>query len=106
MGIYSFGNDKALSPALTLRYAPCHKPDSNGVGGEFPSLMNSQIVKSENLDFLKEAKGSDETVASEDIPLHYAIDLPGLHAYAQKSIAAGLEIEFRKQHRALRFVGG
>ena len=95
MGIYSFGNDKAHSPALTLRYAPCHKPDSNGVGGEFPSLMNSQIVKSENLDFLKEAKGSDETVASEDIPLHYAIDLPGLHAYAQKSIAAGLEIEFR-----------
>ena len=29
------------------------------------------------------------------IPPHQAIDLPGLHAYAQKSIAAGEEIEFR-----------
>jgi hypothetical protein len=45
--------------------------------------------------YLKEAKGPVETVSTEDIPPHYAIDLPGLHAYAQKSIAAGEEIEFR-----------
>ena len=32
---------------------------------------------------------------AEEIPPHHAIDLPGLHAYAQKSIAAGEEIEFR-----------
>ena len=30
-----------------------------------------------------------------EIPPHRAIALPGLHAYAQKSIAAGEEIEFR-----------
>ncbi len=36
-----------------------------------------------------------DTVSSEDIPPHHAIDLPGLHAYAQKSIEAGEEIEFR-----------
>ena len=30
-----------------------------------------------------------------EIPPHHAIDLPGLHAYAQKSVAAGEEIEFR-----------
>ena len=34
-------------------------------------------------------------ILAEDIPPHHAIDLPGLHAYAQKSIAAGEEIEFR-----------
>ena len=45
--------------------------------------------------YLKEAKGPVETVSSEDIPPHHAIDLPGLHAYAQKSIAADEEIEFR-----------
>ena len=36
--------------ALTLRCAPCHGPDLNGVGGVFPSLMTSQLVKSGNLD--------------------------------------------------------
>ena len=45
--------------------------------------------------YLKEAKGPVASVSSEDIPPHHAIDLPGLHAYAQKSIAAGEEIEFR-----------
>jgi len=44
------GNDKALSPALTLRCVPCHGPDLNGVGGVFPSLMTSKLVKSEDLD--------------------------------------------------------
>ena len=45
--------------------------------------------------FLKEAKGPSAPVPSDDIPPHDAIDLPGLHAYAQKSIAAGEEIELR-----------
>ena len=44
--------------------------------------------------YLKEAKGPVDTVSSEDIPPHHAIELPGLHAYAQKTIAAGEEIEF------------
>ena len=43
------GNNKALSPALTLRCAPCHGPDLNGVG-RVSSLMTSQLVKSGNLD--------------------------------------------------------
>ena len=45
--------------------------------------------------YLKEAKGPVASVSSENIPPHHPIDLPGLHAYAQKSIAAGEEIEFR-----------
>ena len=45
--------------------------------------------------YLKEAKGPVASVSSEDIPPHHAIDLPGLHAYAQKSIVAGEQIEFR-----------
>ncbi|MDP7106731.1 MAG: hypothetical protein QGH41_06610, partial [Roseibacillus sp.] len=31
----------------------------------------------------------------QEIPPHQPVNLPGLHAYAQKSIAAGEEIEFR-----------
>ena len=31
----------------------------------------------------------------QEIPTHQPVELPGLHAYAQKSIAAGEEIEFR-----------
>ncbi len=51
--------------------------------------------------FLKESKapaeaGPAETnLVNQEIPPHHAITLPGLHAYAQKSIAAGDEIEFR-----------
>ena len=45
--------------------------------------------------FLKEAKGPIASAPTEDIPPHHAIPLPGLHAYAQKSIAAGEEIELR-----------
>ena len=48
--IFAFGKDQALSPALTLRCAPCHGPDLNGVGGVFPSLMTSELVKSGNLE--------------------------------------------------------
>ena len=44
--------------------------------------------------YLKVAKGPVATDSSEDIPPHHVIDLPGLHAYAQKT-AAGEEIEFR-----------
>ena len=34
-------------------------------------------------------------LAKQDIPSHQQVTLPGLHAYAQKSIAAGEEIAFR-----------
>ena len=37
-------------------------------------------------------QGNQET---SKIPEHQPVNLPGLHAYAQKSIAAGEEIEFR-----------
>ena len=45
--------------------------------------------------YLKEAKGPVSSASKEEIPPHHEINLPGLHAYAQKSIAAGEEIEFR-----------
>ncbi len=50
--------------------------------------------------YLKKSKAttipvSTDDVVHQDLPLHRAINLPGLHAYAQKSIAAGEEIEFR-----------
>ncbi|MDC0144667.1 hypothetical protein OAK45_09095 [Verrucomicrobia bacterium] len=45
--------------------------------------------------FLKEAKGPSASVPADDMPPHDSIDLPGLHAYAQKSIAGGEEIELR-----------
>ena len=41
---------KDLTPALSQRCAPCHGPDLNGVGGVFPSLMTSALVKSGNLE--------------------------------------------------------
>ena len=41
---------KVLAPVLTQRCAPCHGPDLNGVGGVFPSLMTSELVKSGNMD--------------------------------------------------------
>ena len=41
---------KELAPVLTQRCAPCHGPDLNGVGGVFPSLMTSELVKSGNMD--------------------------------------------------------
>ena len=50
--------------------------------------------------YLKESaptskSASTNEVVPREIPPHRAIALPGLHAYAQKSIAAGEEIEFR-----------
>ncbi|MEM7235094.1 MAG: PVC-type heme-binding CxxCH protein, partial [Planctomycetota bacterium] len=41
--------------------------------------------------FLKEAKGVTEPPDKDAIPPHVAVDLPGLHAYAQKSLDAGEE---------------
>jgi mono/diheme cytochrome c family protein len=41
---------KVLAPVLNQRCAPCHGPDLNGVGGVFPSLMTSELVKSGNMD--------------------------------------------------------
>ena len=45
---FSLAVPKGLSPALIQRCAPCHGPDLNGVGGVFPSLMTSELVKSGN----------------------------------------------------------
>lgn len=51
--------------------------------------------------YLKESTSSPESTLDapqqlgHDIPPHRGISLPGVHAYAQKSIAAGEEIEFR-----------
>lgn len=39
-----------VSPLLLQRCAPCHGPDLNGVGGVFPSLMTSELVKSGEMD--------------------------------------------------------
>ena len=39
-----------VSPLLLQRCAPCHGPDLNGVGGVFPSLMTSELVKKGELD--------------------------------------------------------
>ena len=47
---FLFAVPKSLSPVLTQRCAPCHGPDLNGVGGVFPSLMTSELVKSGNMD--------------------------------------------------------
>ncbi len=46
----AFALPMGFRPVLTQRCAPCHGPDLNGVGGVFPSLMTSQLVKSGNLD--------------------------------------------------------
>ena len=64
-----------------------------------------QLLKPEEIvdlvAYLKESKPATEPASIEadsiksHIPPHHAITLPGLHAYAQKSIAAGEDIEFR-----------
>jgi len=40
----------APSALVTQRCAPCHGPDLNGVGGVFPSLLTSKVVKEGGLD--------------------------------------------------------
>ena len=47
---FSSALPKKLTPLLTQRCAPCHGPDLNGVGGVFPSLMTSELVKSGNME--------------------------------------------------------
>ena len=62
-----------------------------------------KILKPEEIaDLVAYLKDSKEPAAvlkpknvQRNLPAHRAITLPGLHAYAQKSIAAGEEIEFR-----------
>jgi hypothetical protein len=46
----STASGKDLTSALSQRCAPCHGPDLNGVGGVFPSLMTSELVKSGNIE--------------------------------------------------------
>ena len=46
---FSLAVPKGLTPVLIQRCAPCHGPDLNGVGGVFPSLMTSELVKSGNM---------------------------------------------------------
>ncbi|MBT3635467.1 MAG: hypothetical protein HN531_00885, partial [Opitutae bacterium] len=41
-----------VSPLLLQRCAPCHGPDLNGVGGVFPSLMTSELVKKGETDVI------------------------------------------------------
>ena len=44
------GAQTAPSPLVTQKCAPCHGPDLNGVGGVFPSLLSSKVVKQGGLD--------------------------------------------------------
>ncbi|MFT6862819.1 MAG: N,N-dimethylformamidase [Akkermansiaceae bacterium] len=70
-----------------------------------PPLADGLLKPGEIADlvaYLKAAKLPGASVPAEGkrsgkpgIPAHQPVDLPGLHAYAQKSIAAGEEIEFR-----------
>ena len=59
-----------------------------------PQVFDGLLKPAEIADlvaYLKESK----LPSAAAIPPHRAVTLPGLHAYAQKSIAAGEEIEFR-----------
>ena len=94
-------NEMVLGPApgvdQTILFKEIKKAKYSNVS-LMPEVFDHLLKPNEIADlvaYLKEAKGLVETVSSEDIPPHHAIDLPGLHAYAQKSIAAGEEIEFR-----------
>ena len=44
------GAQTAPSLLVTQKCAPCHGPDLNGVGGVFPSLLSSKVVKQGGLD--------------------------------------------------------
>ncbi len=69
-----------------------------------PQLFDGLLKPEEIADvvaYLKSAKiaaspgSAPATTGRPKTPAHRPIDMPGLHAYAQKSIAAGEEIEFR-----------
>ncbi|MFT5108388.1 MAG: putative membrane-bound dehydrogenase-like protein, partial [Pseudoalteromonas tetraodonis] len=74
-----------------------------------PEVFDSLLKPGEIADlvaYLKSTKLPGATTAATDkpseqqeIPDHLPVNLPGLHAYAQKSIAAGEEIEFRVSSR-------
>ena len=44
------GAKTAPSPLVTQKCVSCHGPDLNGVGGVFPSLLSSKVVKQGGLD--------------------------------------------------------
>ena len=58
-----------VSPLLLQRCAPCHGPDLNGVGGVFPSLMTSELVKSGKMDGVIECIVNGSPPLEPDIPL-------------------------------------
>lgn len=63
-----------------------------------PPGLDERLTPTEIADlvaYLKEARGPTVGSIDQAIPSHTAIELPGLHAYAQKSIAAGESIDFR-----------
>jgi len=60
--------------------------------GEIADLV--AYLKSETLPSARNS-GDGKPVDDDAIPAHQPVHLPGLHAYAQKSIAAGEEIGFR-----------
>ena len=66
----------------------------------FDGLLKPQEI-ADLVAYLKEEKlpgspsGDGKQAKQQEIPAHQPMTLPGLHAYAQKSIAAGEEIEFR-----------
>ncbi|MDV6032369.1 MAG: c-type cytochrome [Phycisphaera sp. RhM] len=69
-----------------------------------PEGLDRELTPQEIADlvaYLKESTSPDESapasseIAEQPIPPHREMTLPGLHAYAQKSIAAGNEIKFR-----------
>lgn len=70
----------------------------------FDKLLNPEEI-ADLVAYLKDSNSTTLSVASKrnsesrDIPPHRAITLPGVHAYAQKSIEAGEEIEFRVSSR-------
>ena len=65
-----------------------------------PQGLDKMLTSQEIADlvaYLRQPLSQRETIQQtiHEMPPHRAITLPGLHAYAQKSIAAGDEIEFR-----------
>jgi hypothetical protein len=48
--VFTLGAKSAPSLLVTQKCAPCHGPDLNGVGGVFPSLLSSKVVKQGGLD--------------------------------------------------------
>ncbi|MFT5122008.1 MAG: putative membrane-bound dehydrogenase-like protein [Verrucomicrobiales bacterium] len=60
-----------------------------------PAVFDGLLKPEEIADLVAYLKADDDPNAHTAIPPHHPIALPGLHAYAQKSIAAGEAIDFR-----------